>query len=111
MAETEACELPSELIRSVLRETVEKRLNSKKCKIDISSASQAGASNFIGIVHRAKFCKEDENESETNPVQQMIVKVAPTNAQRRELFLSRTAFLREIHMYDNVSNVAKLKKI
>lgn len=76
MAESEVCEIESELIRSTLRETVEKKLNSKKCKIDISSASQAGASNFIGIVYRAKFYKEDENESETNPIQKMIVKVA-----------------------------------
>lgn len=104
MAETEACEITSEVILSALHETVEKKLNSKKFKIDISSASQAGAANFIGIVYRAKFYKEDENQNEKHPVQKMIVKVAPTNTVRRELFLSRTAFLREIHMYDNVSD-------
>lgn len=79
MAESEACEISSELIRTALRETVEKKLNSKKCKIDISSASQAGAANFIGIVYRAKFRREDENESETNPMHKMIVKVTEWN--------------------------------
>lgn len=76
MVESELCEIPSELIRTVLRETVEKKLNSKECKIEISSASKAGANNFVGIVYRASFCKEDENENETNPIHKMIVKVA-----------------------------------
>lgn len=88
MAETETCEIPSELIRLALRETVEKKLNSKKCKIDISSASKAGANNFVGIVYRASFCKEDENENERNPTQKMIVKVSKTqkNIADKETF-------------------------
>lgn len=76
MVESEVCEIPSELIRSVLRETVETKLNSKKCKIEISSASKAGTNNFVGIVYRASFCKEGENEKEENPIHKMIVKVA-----------------------------------
>ena len=89
MAESEVCEIPSELIRSALQETVEKKLNSKKCKIELSSASKAGSSNFIGIVYRASFYKEDENGSEKNPIHKMIVKTAPQHAVRRELFISR----------------------
>lgn len=83
MAESESCEIPSELIRTALRETVEKKLNSKNCKIDISSASEAGSSNFIGIVYRAKFRREEENESESNPIQKMIVKVVTASCQNR----------------------------
>lgn len=75
MAESEVCEIPSELIRSALRETVEKKLSSKSCKIDVSSASKAGTNNFVGIVYRATYCKEDENANEKNPTQKMIVKV------------------------------------
>lgn len=110
MANSEANEIPSEVIYSVIRETVENKLNSKKCKIEIKSASQAGASNFVGIVYRATFCKEGESESEKNPIQKMIVKVAPMHSVRRELFISRPAFLREIYMYEKVSNCKNLIK-
>lgn len=40
MGETGICEIPSEMIRSALRETVEKKLESKNCEIKISSASK-----------------------------------------------------------------------
>lgn len=94
-------EISSELIRLALRQTVENKLNSKKCKIDVNTASKAGTNNFIGIVYRATFWKdEDDQESEKKS---MIVKVAPIYKTRREIFISRPSFLREIFMYEKVS--------
>lgn len=83
MAQPEVSELPSEMIQSTLREMVEKKLKSQKFKINLSSASAAGSNNFIGIVYRATFSKEDENENEESPIHKMIVKVAPQHTVRR----------------------------
>lgn len=108
MARTDVSEIPSEVIRTALHETVETKLKSKKCQIELSLASQAGSNNFIGIVYRASFCREqDENENETNSMHQMIVKVAPQHVVRRDLFITRPTFLREIYMYETVSNRQK----
>lgn len=74
MSDSELSEIPSEVIRTALRDSVEKKLKSKNYRIKVTSASQAGANNFMGTVHRVTFHKE--NESETNSVHKMIVKVA-----------------------------------
>lgn len=103
MSDSDLAEIPTEAMRSALRETVEKMLKSKKYKIDVSSASQAGANNFMGLVFRVLFRKDGEDESEKNPSHKLIVKVAPQHLVRREQFFSRPTFLREIYAYENVS--------
>lgn len=105
MSDSDLSEITSEVIRGKLRETVEKKLKSKKYKIKVSSASQAGANNFMGTVYRVSFNEEDGNESEKNPTQKIILKVAPEHLARREQFFSRPSFLREIYMYEKVSNI------
>ncbi|XP_031627328.1 uncharacterized protein LOC116343425 [Contarinia nasturtii] len=95
MAESCLSEIPTDLVRSVLCETIEKKLKSKKYKMTVSSASKAGESNFIGIVYRVTFNKEGENSSE-----KLILKVAPQNAARREQFNSHELFLQEIQAYN-----------
>lgn len=110
MSDSDLSEIPNEVIRGKLRETVEKKLKSKKYKIKVSSASQAGANNFMGTLHRVSFNKEDGNESEESPIHKVIVKIAPEHLARREQFFSRPSFLREIYMYENVSNT-KIEKI
>lgn len=99
MTESNLSELPSDVIRSALCETVENHLKSKKYKIHVGSASQAGENNFIGIVYRVSFSKQDEPTSKPS---KLILKVAPQNAARRAQFQSRSLFLREIYMYDEV---------
>lgn len=97
MTELNLSELPSEVIRTALQDTVENYLKTKKYKINVNSASQAGENNFIGIVYRVLFSKEDESKSS-----KLILKVAPQNAARREQFKSRDLFLREIYLYNEV---------
>lgn len=104
MTNSDLSVIESDRIRDTLREIVENRLKSKKYKINISSASQAGANNFIGIVHRVSFCKDDEDENGEN-VSKLILKVAPQSAARRNsnVFSVRPPFLQEIYVYDTVN--------
>lgn len=101
MVESGLSEISSELIREMVEEFVENELNSKDYKIDVSSASQAGENNFIGVVYRVAFGKNDKSKS----ISKLILKVAPTNLARREQFISRPCFLREIYMYNEVSGI------
>lgn len=98
MAASNLSEIPSEAIRNALFETIENKLKSKKYKITVNSASKAGESNFVGIVHRVLFGKEDEPDR----VNKLILKVAPQNEARRKAYHSRELFLQEIYMYDEV---------
>lgn len=101
MTNSDLSVIESDVIRGALRETVEHQLKTKNYRISVSSASQAGESNFIGIVYRVSFCKEDENENGAN-ASKLILKVAPSNAARRGKFSARIPFLQEIYMYDVV---------
>lgn len=91
----------SKLIHSVLHKTIKNEIQSDNYKITLKSASQAGDSNFVGIVHRVYFEKEDENDNDRNS-SSLILKVTPQNAARRIQFCSRSSFLREIYLYEKV---------
>ncbi|XP_055296576.1 uncharacterized protein LOC129565584 [Sitodiplosis mosellana] len=97
MAESDLSDIPTDAIRAALHETIEKKLKSKNYKTVVSSASKAGESNFVGIVHRVSFNKNDEEKQE-----KLILKVAPQNETRRDQFNSRALFLQEINMYDKI---------
>lgn len=107
MPETGLSDISSDLIRATVKEAVENLLNSKECKIDVESASQSGENNFIGIVYRVTFC-ENETENKKRPISKLILKLAPQNLARREQFISRPCFLREIYMYNVVSGVIQI---
>lgn len=98
----EFSDIPSEVIRATLCKTIETKLKSKNYKINVSSASKAGENNFIGIIYRVSFNKEDETENGEVPISKLILKVAPQNLARRHQFFSRPAFLREIYVYEKV---------
>lgn len=100
MSESDLSDIPTDAIRAALNETIEEKLKSKNYKITVSSASKAGESNFVGIVHRVSFNKEGDDKQE-----KLILKVAPQNETRREQFNSRPLFLQEIFVYDKVSNI------
>lgn len=101
--------IPNEVVRAALRQTIETLLDTNKCKINVTSASQAGGNNFIGIVYRITFCKVERSHgalaNEKNPcnLHKLILKIAPQNVARRSHFISRPCFLREIYMYEKVS--------
>lgn len=98
MMESNLSEIPCEVIRKAISETIKIKLKSENCKIIMSSASKEGENNFCGVVHRVSCHKEDENI----PQFKMIVKIAPQNEVRRAQFHSREMFLQEIYMYTEV---------
>lgn len=106
MAESDLSEISTDVIRTELCETIEKKLKSKDYKISVSSASTAGESNFVGIVHRVSFNKNGENKQE-----KLILKAAPHTEARREQFNSRIFFLQEIYVYNVVSKYKNLCNI
>lgn len=99
MIQLDPLEIPSEVIRLALCETIENKLKSKKYQINVSLASKVGETNFIGIVYRVSFKEEDKEKYD-----KLIVKVAPQNAARRIQFHSRPLFLREIRIYNEVNS-------
>lgn len=101
MVEARLSELPSEAIRLAVRNTVELLLGSNKYTINVTSASQSGDNNFMGIVYRVLFSKVNDGKDEKEP-SKLILKVAPQNIARRMQFFSRPCFLREIYMYEKV---------
>lgn len=102
MVKSDLIELPTEVIRSALCETVENQLKSKNYKINVSSASQNGESNFMGVLHRISFSKKGADEDEKG--KSLVLKVAPQDMMLRDKRFSRSSFMREIHMYDKVSH-------
>lgn len=102
MLELGMSEISSDLIRSALCETIEKKLNSKKYTVVLKSAAQAGEGNFIAEMYRVEFSDEDESRNEKKSSSKLILKFAPQNVKRRERFQARSLFLREIYMYNEV---------
>lgn len=104
MADTGDTEI-SEVIRGGLNEVLNKELDSQKINVNIELGSKKG-DNFIGIVYRVtgKLSNDTSNEDVNNNKSSisLILKVAPTNKARRYTFSSRSCFLREIQMYDEV---------
>lgn len=98
MDEIDLSKIPGDAVRALLRETVEKELHSKQYKLKISSAFKLGEDNFIGIVYRASYHKDDEIDH----ISKLILKTAPQNVVQRTQFFVRPAFLREIYIYDTV---------
>lgn len=95
-------EIPSDSIRTELCKIIENHLKTKDYKVSVSSASQVGENNFLGIVYRVAFSKKSfffKNGSTTK----IIFKIGPQNPARRAAFFTRVAFMREIYMYNEVS--------
>lgn len=99
MIELDLSEIPADIIRKALCETIENQLNTNKYKFSISSASKSGENNFIGVIYRVAFSKDDGNDENST----IILKIAPQNLARRSQFMCRMCFLREIHMYNKVN--------
>lgn len=100
-------DIPSETIQAALCEIIENKLKSKDYRFTVISASKSGESNFVGIVYRVLFNKEDEPEN----VHKIIVKVSPQKEGRRIAYHSRELFLQEIYMYNEVKMCLNLPKL
>lgn len=103
MAELDLSEIPNDVMRKALRETIEEKLKSKNYTVAISSASKAGENNFVGVIYRVSFSKVGEEGQN-----KLIFKVAPQNEVRRSQFVSRICFLREIYMYNEVNSLSSI---
>lgn len=101
MTESNLSVVPSEVVRSAVCRTVEKILQSNEFTISVTSASESGDNNFMGIVYRVLFNKiTDKNDK--NP-SKLVLKVAPQHPARRMQFFSNACFVREIYMYEKVN--------
>ena len=90
-------ELPGEIYQQALKDIIKDNFDSplEACKILIDAASSKG-DNYAGVLHRANV--KDPNGKELN----VIIKLPPPNAARREQFNVRAIFLRESEFYDSV---------
>ena len=89
--------LPNELYQQTLKDIIKDNFDSplETCRIVIDSASGKG-DNYIGVLHRANI--KDPNGKELN----VIIKLPPPNAARREQFHAHAAFVRESEFYDSI---------
>lgn len=102
MADLPLSDIPSEIVRSVLLQTIEEQLQSKDFQFHVSSASKAGENNFIGVIYRVSCSRNNNSDSDENSAKNIILKVAPQNLLRRSQFVVRPAFTREIYFYEKV---------
>lgn len=103
MVALDLSEASNGVIRKVLHETIENQLKTKNYKFNVTSASKDGDSNFVGIIYRVTFNEMNGNGCENSETSKLILKVAPQNKIRRNQFLSRECFVREIYMYNEVN--------
>lgn len=106
MSESDLPVIPSEKIQKTLKEFFTKKFNSNNVKITIETGTKNG-DNFLGIVYRVTGEKQSESNGSQNGVENdrklsIILKIAPTNKERREKFFSRQAFEREMFIYSEV---------
>lgn len=88
------------VIQNQLYEYFERKLKTKHIKISIEKGCKHGT-NFIGIVYRVTGTGVSPRKGIRNE-RTIFLKMAPTNATRRERFHVRENFLREIFVYSEV---------
>lgn len=101
--QSKSVDIQSELVRPAICQTIENDMKLKNYKVRMESASQSGTNNFVGIIYRVHYEKPEEKEvNSVSSSRSLILKVAPENQSRRAQFCSRSCFLREIFIYDEV---------
>ncbi|KAG5671600.1 hypothetical protein PVAND_001793 [Polypedilum vanderplanki] len=93
----ETLKLPCEVYEKVLQEIIEKELNllPEDCIKEYAAGSAKG-DNYLGIVYRINVKSKKDKNSFLN----VIAKLPPQNASRREQFSANFCFLRECQFYD-----------
>ena len=89
--------LPGEAYQKALKDIIKDRFvaSFEECKVVMSAASAKG-DNYLGVLHRASI--KDPKGKELN----VVIKIPPSSAARREQFSVRQCFLRESQFYDSV---------
>ena len=90
-------QLPCEIYQQTLKDIIKENFDSpiEECKVVINAASAKG-DNYIGVMYRANI--KDPKGKELN----VIIKLPPPNAARREQFSARPCFVRESEFYDEI---------
>lgn len=83
-------------IKRELFEFFQRNLGTENVKIEIENGCSPG-DNFIGLVYRVVGTGNDGRD-----VQRIFLKIAPSNATRRQRFRVRASFLREMFVYNEV---------
>lgn len=88
-------EMPTEVYQRTLKEIVSKNCNAayEDCEVTIEAGSAKG-DNYIGVIYRITV-KPPKGDTLN-----IIAKLPPQNAARREQFFARPCFLRESEFYD-----------
>ena len=96
---TEFFNLPHEIYEKALNEVINNNCKLSKDQYEIVySAGSVKGDNYIGIVYR--ICVKDKKDHSEHL--NLIVKLPPQHAARREQFFVRPCFLREADFYDNL---------
>lgn len=91
-------------IQTLVLEFGKSHIKTEKFDVFLESVSKNGE-NYTGEVHRLTFKSQDENQNKDHADFNAILKQAPSNPQRRETFICRKIYLREIQAYTEVSDV------
>lgn len=113
MSNFELSEIPSELVRLALRETIENlTLNSTRDRVKITSvSSKVITDSGAGIVCCISFTTTHETNRSTSSSSSLILKVSSQNLTRRMFMLSRQCFVREIFVYTEVCNHFSIQNV
>lgn len=97
--DAEFIHLPNDIYETALNEIIKNNCNlsNQQCEIFCSAGSAKG-DNYIGVVYRISVKSKEDNLEKLN----LIIKLPPQNAARREQFFARPCFVREIDFYDNL---------
>ena len=97
--EAEFKALPSEVYMEALHEVIKNNCNLSEDQYEVQCcAGSAKGDNYIGIVYRVSVISKEDNSIKLN----LIVKLPPQNAARREQFFARPCFIREADFYTNL---------
>lgn len=97
--QAEFLNLPSEVYEAALNEIIKNNCDLSSDRYEVfCSAGSAKGDNYIGVVYRVSV----KNKSDKSDLLNLIVKLPPQNAARREQFFVRPCFVREADFYDNI---------
>lgn len=94
----------NEIHNNLVSEFGKSHFKTEKFDVCLEPACKNGE-NYSGEVHRLTFKSQDENQNKIHADFRAILKRAHSNAIRRETFICRKIYLREIQAYTEVSNV------
>lgn len=97
--ENEFIALPNEIYTQTLHEIIKNNCSLSEDQYEIECcAGSAKGDNYIGVLYRVFVKSKEDNSIKLN----LIIKLPPQNAARREQFFARPCFVREADFYNNL---------